>query len=277
MSPEEKKYLFETHLFYKKILELKSEIQNNPYDTNYRIIISINDLNKSLSKIESYFVENVNSVLVDKLFYNFDYKSLEKRVLNDVFYNDISEIILDYTNLGDKLIFIKLTNRKNMIIVKKIDILKNLIKYEFVTDIYIEKYDLYKGMVFSDFKKFTPVYSFENLTFIPTNPNVISKKIGIYNLIMVDINFSIISKRSKKINKKFYISSIEQLNSIENFINDNKSYYFCNFNLYSIKTVERNFLHNIYLNLPTIEQDVFTKEIYVFLINLLIKTNKPKF
>ena len=274
-TEEQKKYLVETHLYYKKLIQIRYDIQNNPYDVNYRFLRLMNSMNEDLSKIQQIFISKINEVLIDKLFYNFHNSTIVKNILNNTFYNDISNIILDFSPSGQKLIFVKLHNRKNFLIIKNIKILKNLLKNDFVTTIYIEKYDLHKGLTIQDLLRFRPVYNFNNLTFKPTNSNDISSKIGFHNLILINIKYQYRNcfnfKKDRSVD--FYIHSIEQLDMIESFFK-NKRYIFCNFTLYSIKTIEKDFLHKIHLNLQKIQEDVFTKEIYNCLIKLLINANK---
>jgi hypothetical protein len=278
LPSDQKKQLLTTHLFYKKLVRQKQIIQENPFDTNYRIIRMISKLNVMLYNFEKCFVLQVNKVLIDKLFFNFHYKDIKKDILNEVFYNDITNIIVDFTNFGEKLIFIKLNNNNKLIILKNVNILKNLIRYEFITEIYIEKYNINEGMTLLDFQKKQPVYSYENLTLVPTDPNYITRNPGIYSLILVELKFVKIKNKFKHKMKSFYISSIDQLYLIEKCIN--KTYnkcYFCNFVLYAIKSVEKDYMHKIHLNLQKIQADIFTMEIYDFLINLLIETNKTKY
>jgi len=274
-TDQEKMYLIQTHLFYKKLIRLKFNIQNNPYDVNYRFIQLMNNTNQALYKIQQIFISKVNQVLIDKLFYNFHNSSVVKKILNDTFYNDISNIILDYSHSGQKLIFIKLHDRQNFLIIKNIKILNNLLKNDFITQIYIEKYDLHKGLTIQDMSNFKPTYDFKFLSFKPTNINDISLKNGLYNLILIQIKYYrtyMGFKKNKSIN--FFIHSIEQLPLIESFFKKNKKFIFCNFTLYSIKTIEKDFSHKILLNLQKIKEDIFTTEIYNYLIKLLMKTNK---
>lgn len=270
-TKEQTVYLFETHIFYKKLNQIKTNIQNNPYEINYRFIQLMNLLKRDLSQIEKVFISNINDILIDKLFYNFNNNSI-KKMLDKTFYNDISNIILDYSPSGSKLIFVKLNNYNNFIIIKNIKFLNNLLKNDFITKIYIEDYDLHKGLTFTDLNSFKPVYDYETLFFIPTNTNDISCKVGIYNLILIEIKYKYYSsfgfgKKDKNI--KFFIHNIEQLELIKNFFK-NKKNVFHNFNLYSIKTIEKDFLDKNYLNLDQIHNDIFTYEIYNYLIKVLL-------
>ena len=273
-TKEQTIYLFETHIFYKKLNQFKTNIQNNPYDINYRFIQLMNSLKKDLSQIEHVFISYINNILIDKLFYNFNNNSI-KKMLDKTFYNDISNIILDYSPYGSKLIFIKLNSHNEFLIIKNIKFLNNLLKNDFITKIYIEDYNLHKGLTIADLKSFKPVYDYETLFFVPTNTNDISRKVGIYNLILIDIKYHHYPffGYSKNKNIKFFIHSIEQLELIKNFFK-NKKNVFHNFNLYSIKTIEKDFLHKIYLNLDQIHDDIFTYEIYDYLIKLLLSNNE---
>jgi hypothetical protein len=275
-TKEQTVYLFETHIFFKKLNKIKTDIQNNPYDVNYRFIQLMNILKRDLSQIEQVFISNINDILIDKLFYNFSDNSI-KKMLDETFYNDISNIILDYSPYGSKLIFVKLNNHKKFIIIKNIKFLNNLLKNDFITQIYIEDYDLHKGLTISDLKKFKPVYDFETLSFFPTNINDISCKVGVYNLILIDIKYhyypSFGCRKDKNIN--FFIHSIEQLELIRIFFK-NKKNVLHNFNLYSIKTIEKDFLHKIYLNINQIYNDTFTYEIYNYCMKLLLSNKGIK-
>jgi len=276
-TEQEKKYLIESHLFYKKLIKIKLNIQNNPYDVNYRFIRLINLMNENLYQIQNIFISKINEVLINKLFYNFHNYTIVEKILNNTFYNDITNIILDYSPYGNKLIFVKLHNRNNFLIIKNINILNNLLKNDFITKIYIGKYDLHKALTIQDLSSLKPVYDFDKLSFIPTNINDISYKIGFHNLILIRINYHSHNyfgfKKDRSID--FFIYSIEQLHFIESFFK-NKKFIFCNFNLYSIKTIEKDFLHKIHLNLQKIHEDIFTTEIYNYLIMLLININKGK-
>ena len=293
-TDEQKYYLIETHLFYKKLIKLRYNIQNNPYDVDYNFIRLMNTMNADLYKIQKIFISKVNEVLINKLFYNFQNYSVVKKILNKTFYNDISNIIIDFSlSGGNKLIFVKLHNHKYFLIIKNIKFLNNLLKNDFITEIYIEKYDLHKGLTIKDLTSLKPVYEFNKLSFTPTNINDISYKMGIYNLILVTIKYHYHSYLNIKKDKwgmftqafpsrdykpqrsiDFYIHSIEQLPMIESFFKKNKKFIFCNFTLYSIKTIENDFLHKIHLNLQKIQKDIFTTEIYNYLIKLLINSNK---
>jgi hypothetical protein len=275
-TDEEKYYLIETHLFYKKLIKLKYNIQNNPYDVNYKFLRLMNHMNEDLYKIQKIFISRINEVLIDKLFYNFHNATVVKKILNKTFYNDISNIILDYSPSGNKLIFIKLHNHKNFLIIKNIKFFKNLLKNAFITQIYIEQYDLHKGLTIKDLTSFKPVYDFNKLSFTPTNINDISYKTGFHNLILITIKYHYRSNLGFKKHKSidFFIHSIEQLHLIESFLKKKNKFIFCNFTLYSIKTIETDFVHKIHLNLKKIQEDIFTIEIYNYLMKLLINTNK---
>jgi hypothetical protein len=275
LTEKEKKYLFETHLYYQKLRSIRFNFQQDPYDVNYNIIQLMNNTNKNLFLIEKFFISQINNVLIKKLFFNFSNYDVHKKVLNNVFYDDISNIILDFSFSGNKLIFIKLHEYKSFIILKNIKILKNLLRNDFISKIYIEKYPLHNGLTLKDLSKFKPVYDFKNLSFSPTNINEISPKFGIYNIILIRINYFYYYFGIKK-NKivDFFIHSIEQLELIEFFFNKNKKFIFCNFSLYSIKSIGKDLNHKIYLNLDQIKKDIFTFEIYNFLLSILINKKK---
>ena len=274
-TDEQKYYLIETHLFHKKLIKLRYNIQNNPYDVNYKFIQLMNSVNEDLYKIQKIFISKVNEVLIDKLFYNFHNSTVVKKILNETFYSDISNIILDFSPYGHKLIFVKLHNHKNFLIIKNIKFLNNLLKNDFITKIYIEQYNLHRGLTMEDLTSLKPVYDFNKLSFTPTNINDISSKMGFHNLILITIKYYSHSCLGFKKNRSidFFIHSIEQLPLIESFFK-NKRFIFCNFTLYSIKTIETDFLHKIHLNLQKIQKDIFTTEIYNCLMKLLINTNK---
>jgi len=269
MNIDKKLFLLKKHLMYKKLLIYKKNVQNNPYDTNYKIIQDMNNLNMKLYKFENVFIKEINTILDKKLYYHND--DIYINIFNNIFYNDITEIILNYISIGKKMIFIKLYDKDSMIIISNISHLKNIIKYEFITKIYVEEYN-HNGMTMSDFNKLTPIYDFENLTMIPFNYNDISIKSSLYEIISISIN--IINLKNKKTKTKtFFINKIEQLDLIEKYIKKKNKFVLSNFNLSKINTIKRNYIHKTILPLVKIQNDIFTNEIYDFLINMLFKNN----